>query len=435
MLAISRKSETGDAHVDAENYKHREALIQRSQEAVLPKYSIDVSSSLGKKPSGVTGTIEFSDVRFAYPTRQNVNVFDGFNLKIEAGKTVALVGPSGSGKSTAIQLIERYYDPSAGTVTLDGVDLRELNVEWLRSHIGLVSQEPTLFATTIKENIRIAKPDATDAAVEAAARQANAHDFISSLQDGYDTNVGDKGAQLSGGQKQRIAIARTLITDPKIILLDEATSALDSESEAIVQEALDVIMSKGEATVVVIAHRLSTIRNADMIAVVNQGKVAETGTHEELLAKQGKYYDLVQAQKGKGAQRSDSVVSATSDTASETTGSNPPSRSGSEADLTKLDDDEEGPADGSNASNAVIDVHHVHFSYPARPDNKIFRGLGLDVNEGETLAIVGPSGQGKSTIIQLIEEFYRPSKGHIDYNGDTLEDLNVRWYRNEYVTF
>ncbi len=223
LLAMSRKSESGDERLDAENTERSEALQRRSTLKGLPKYAIDVSSPCGHKPDDVVGTIEFNDVSFSYPTRQEVQVFNGFNLKIEAGKTVALVGPSGSGKSTSIQLIERFYDPTFGTVTLDGVDLRQLNVSWLRQHIGLVSQEPALFATTIRENIRVAKPDATDKEVEEAARRANAHDFISSLQLGYDTHVGDKGAQLSGGQKQRIAIARTLITNPRIILLDEAT--------------------------------------------------------------------------------------------------------------------------------------------------------------------------------------------------------------------
>jgi ABC-type multidrug transport system fused ATPase/permease subunit len=223
LLAMSRKSGTGDETLDAEMTEHSEALQRRSSMKGLPKYAIDVSSDLGLKPKKIKGTIEFKDVTFSYPTRREVQVFNGFNLKIKAGKTVALVGPSGSGKSTSIQLMERFYDPDFGTVTLDGRDLRELNVSWLRQHVGLVSQEPSLFATTIKENIRIAKPDATDEDVEDAARRANAHDFISSLQLGYDTHVGDKGAQLSGGQKQRIAIARTLITNPKIILLDEAT--------------------------------------------------------------------------------------------------------------------------------------------------------------------------------------------------------------------
>lgn len=223
LMAMSRVSDTGDEKTDKEIRERGEALQRRSTISALPKYAIDVSSPLGLKPETVTGKIEFKDVSFAYPTRTEAQVFDGFNLTIEAGKTVALVGPSGSGKSTTVGLIERYYDPLVGTVTLDGNDLRTLNVSWLRKQIGLVSQEPALFATTIKENIRIAKPEATDKEVEEAARGANAHDFISSLEKGYDTHVGDKGAQLSGGQKQRIAIARTLITNPKIILLDEAT--------------------------------------------------------------------------------------------------------------------------------------------------------------------------------------------------------------------
>jgi len=223
LLAMSRVSPTGDAAADKDAEQRSEALRRRSSARPLPKYAIDVSSPLGEKPSQVVGKIEFNDVTFSYPTRQEIKVFDGFNLTIEAGKTVALVGPSGSGKSTVVGLIERFYDPLSGSVSLDGVDLRSLNVSWLRKQIGLVSQEPALFATTIKENIRIAKPDATDEEIEEVARSANAHDFISSLEKGYDTHVGDKGAQLSGGQKQRIAIARTLITKPKAILLDEAT--------------------------------------------------------------------------------------------------------------------------------------------------------------------------------------------------------------------
>jgi ATP-binding cassette subfamily B (MDR/TAP) protein 1 len=202
-------------------------------------------------------------------------------------------------------------------------------------------------------------------------------------------------------------------------------SALDSESEAVVQEALDVIMEAGNATVVVIAHRLSTIKNADMIAVVQNGQVSETGTHDELLAKEGKYYELVQAQKSKLGYQSSTATETSSD-------SNPPSRTSSEADLQALGDfNGENFTTATESADEVIDVKHVHFRYPSRPDNKIFRGLGLEVKEGETLAIVGPSGQGKSTIIQLIEEFYRPSKGTIKYNGNDIKDLNVRWFRNE----
>lgn len=223
VKAMSRKSPTGNPRLDEANTKEREALERRAKEYHLPQNIIDIFSPLGKKPETITGTIQFHNVGFSYPTRSEVPVFNGFNLKIEAGKTVALVGPSGSGKSTAIQMIERFYDPVFGKITLDDVDIHELNVHWLRKQIGLVGQEPTLFATTIKENIRIAKPDATDEEIQAAARQANAHDFIVTLQNGYDTHVGDQGTQLSGGQKQRIAIARTLITGPKVILMDEAT--------------------------------------------------------------------------------------------------------------------------------------------------------------------------------------------------------------------
>jgi len=245
--------------------------------------TIDSSSTSGKKPPHCNGRIELQDVHFTYPARPDHKVCNGYNLVVEAGTTVALCGASGSGKSTAIQLIERFYDPDGGSVLLDGVNLRELNVTWLRQQIGLVSQEPVLFSGTIAENIGMGKPGATREEVEAAARLANAHTFISEFPDGYDTDVGEKGGQLSGGQKQRVAIARAMIKNPAVLLLDEATSALDTESERVVQEALDSLLSKHKRTTIVIAHRLSTIRNADKICVVNEGAIVEQGTHDELM--------------------------------------------------------------------------------------------------------------------------------------------------------
>ncbi|KAL7140951.1 hypothetical protein ABFS83_08G021500 [Erythranthe nasuta] len=242
----------------------------------------------------VNGNIEFKNVTFSYPSRPDVIIFRDFSIFFPAGKTVAVVGGSGSGKSTVVSLIERFYDPNQGEILLDNVDIKTLQLRWLRSQMGLVNQEPALFATTILENILYGKPDATMSEVEAASSAANAHSFITLLPNGYSTQVGERGVQLSGGQKQRIAIARAMLKDPKILLLDEATSALDAGSESIVQEALDRLMI-GRTTVVV-AHRLSTIRNVDSIAVIQQGQVVETGTHEELIAKAAAYANLIRFQ-------------------------------------------------------------------------------------------------------------------------------------------
>ncbi|KAL9247718.1 hypothetical protein vseg_021120 [Gypsophila vaccaria] len=248
----------------------------------------------GKCLEEVHGNIEFKNVSFSYPSRPDVMIFRDFSIFFPAGKTVAVVGGSGSGKSTVVSLIERFYDPNDGHVLLDNVDIKTLQLRWLRDQIGLVNQEPALFATTILENILHGKPDATMAEVEAAASAANAHSFVTLLPKGYNTHVGERGVQLSGGQKQRIAIARAMLKNPKILLLDEATSALDASSESIVQEALDRLMV-GRTTVVV-AHRLSTVRNVDTIAVIQQGQVVETGTHEELISKAGAYASLIRFQ-------------------------------------------------------------------------------------------------------------------------------------------
>uniref|UniRef100_A0A8B9EFE7 Multidrug resistance protein 1 n=1 Tax=Anser cygnoides TaxID=8845 RepID=A0A8B9EFE7_ANSCY len=255
---------------------------------------IDSSSNAGYKPDRVKGTLEFKNVYFNYPARPDIQILKGLNLKVNCGQTVALVGGSGCGKSTTVQLIQRFYDPKEGTITIDGQDIKTLNVRYLREIIGVVNQEPGLFATTIAENIRYGREDVTMEEIEKATKEANAYDFIMKLPKKFETVVGERGAQLSGGQKQRIAIARALVRNPKILLLDEATSALDTESESVVQAALDKIR-KGR-TILVIAHRLSTVRNADLIAAFENGVITEQGTHDELMEQKGVYYKLVNMQ-------------------------------------------------------------------------------------------------------------------------------------------
>lgn len=259
------------------------------------KPTIDTWSEDGAALDSVDGTLEFRDVHFRYPTRPEQPVLRGLNLSIHPGQYVALVGASGCGKSTTIALLERFYDPLSGGIYIDGKEISSLNVNQYRSFIALVSQEPTLYQGTIKENILLgAASEVTDSAIEHACREANIYDFIVSLPEGFNTVVGSKGALLSGGQKQRIAIARALIRDPKILLLDEATSALDSESEHVVQAALDKA-AKGRTTIAV-AHRLSTIQKADIIYVFDQGRIVEQGTHAELMKKNGRYAELVNLQ-------------------------------------------------------------------------------------------------------------------------------------------
>ncbi|XP_041039616.1 ATP-dependent translocase ABCB1-like [Carcharodon carcharias] len=257
------------------------------------KSAIDGFSE-GYKPDQIKGTVEFKNVHFNYPSRADVKILKGLNLKIDSGQTVALVGSSGCGKSTTIQLLQRFYELQEGMITVDGHDIQSLNIRHFRKFIGVVSQEPVLFATTIVENIRFGREDVTDTEIETATKEANAYDFIMKLPDKFNTLVGQRGTQLSGGQKQRIAIARALVRNPKILLLDEATSALDTESEALVQAALDKAR-KGRTTIL-IAHRLSTIRTADMIASFQDGVLVEQGTHTELMQKNGVYHSLVLAQ-------------------------------------------------------------------------------------------------------------------------------------------
>nr|XP_016923824.1 mitochondrial potassium channel ATP-binding subunit [Drosophila suzukii] len=247
------------------------------------------------------GEIRFENVSFAYPMRPDHVVLKDFSLTLRPGQTVALVGASGSGKSTIASLVERFYEPSAGNIKLDGYKLSDISPYWLRSNVlGFIEQQPVLFGTSILENIRYGKPDAGEEDVYAAARLSQSHDFVTALPDGYATHVGERGTQLSGGQRQRIAIARALLKNPRILILDEATSALDATSEAEVQKALDTAVKN--RTTLVIAHRLSTIRNADLIVVLDQGRVVETGKHDELMAKRGLYFELVRQQERRDIQ-------------------------------------------------------------------------------------------------------------------------------------
>ncbi|CAK8533613.1 unnamed protein product [Lathyrus sativus] len=299
MIWISTGRVIADAASSMTNDFAKGSSAVGSVFAVLDRYTkIEPNDLEGYKVEKLIGKIELHDVHFAYPTRPNVIIFQGFSIKIDAGKSTALVGESGSGKSTIIGLIERFYDPFKGTVTIDGRDIKSYNLRSLRKHIALVSQEPTLFGVTIRDNIAYGAYDdkVDESEIIEAAKAANAHDFISSLKDGYETWCGDKGVQLSGGQKQRIAIARAIMKNPEVLLLDEATSALDSQSEKLVQDALERVMVR--RTSVVVAHRLSTVQNCDLIAVLDKGSVVEKGTHSSLLAKgpSGAYYSLVSLQ-------------------------------------------------------------------------------------------------------------------------------------------
>ena len=255
----------------------------------LPIEVDDPARPVDIDPARVAGHVRFEDVTFAYPGSDTAAVA-GVGLDVPAGSTLALVGETGSGKSTLAALSARLYDPAAGRITIDGVDLRDMRLTDLAAVVGVVSQETYLLHTSVRENLRYAKPDATDAELEAAARAAQVHDVIATLPEGYDTVVGSRGHRFSGGEKQRIAIARTLLRDPRVLILDEATSALDNETERAVQRAFDEV-ARGRTTIT-IAHRLSTVRAADQIAVLDQGRIVERGTHTALVANGGRYATL-----------------------------------------------------------------------------------------------------------------------------------------------
>ncbi len=272
-------------------------LYTQSQEAlgaIRRVYEILDTKPLIRDPENpvifdqVEGAIEFDHVSFGY--RKDIPVLKDVSLQVRPGEQVALVGPSGAGKSTVVQLVHRFFDVDAGTIRVDGHDIREIALKTFLNHVALVPQETLLFGGTIRENIMYGKLDATDEELDRAARFANAYDFIENLDKGYDTVVGEKGVKLSGGERQRIAIARALLKDPKILILDEATSSLDNQSEMLIQDALDHLM-RGRTTLI-IAHRLSTVHNADRIIVLDKGRVVETGNHKELMASEGLYCKL-----------------------------------------------------------------------------------------------------------------------------------------------
>ena len=254
----------------------------------------DIKNGVGAQPIEIKqGQIELKHVSFKYNENEQ-EVLKDINLTINKGETVAFVGMSGGGKSTLINLIPRFYDVTDGEILVDQHNIKDFLTGSLRNQIGLVQQDNILFSDTVKENILLGRPDATDEEVVEAAKMANAHDFIMNLQDGYDTEVGERGVKLSGGQKQRLSIARIFLNNPPILILDEATSALDLESEAIIQEALDVLSK--DRTTLIVAHRLSTITHADKIVVMQNGQIVETGTHQELIDKKGAYEHLYSIQ-------------------------------------------------------------------------------------------------------------------------------------------
>jgi ABC-type multidrug transport system fused ATPase/permease subunit len=272
-------------------------LVGNAQRAVASGQRIfeivDAVPDVRERPDPVAlpdggGTLRFEDVRFAYGDGREV--LSGVDLEVPAGRTVALIGPTGSGKTTLTELIPRYYDVAGGRVLLDGVDVRDLRLHDLRRAVGVVSQEPFLFSATVRENIAYGRPEATDDEVRAAARLASADAFIAALPDGYDTVIGERGLTLSGGQRQRLAIARAVVTDPRVLVLDEATASVDASTEREIQAALRAVMAG--RTTLVIAHRLSTIRLADEIVVLDGGRIAARGRHEDLYAESDLYREI-----------------------------------------------------------------------------------------------------------------------------------------------
>ncbi|CAF1234636.1 unnamed protein product [Rotaria sordida] len=501
-------------------------LIDEGNDASVNE--IDVWKEDKEAIYNLNGDIEFDNINFSYPSRKDASVLRNLALIARAGETTALVGSSGCGKSTCISLFLRYYEPSSGRIMIDGRPITDYNVKQLRQNIGVVSQEPILFGMSIYENIRFGKVNATQAEIEQAAREANAHNFIMQLPDKYETLVGERGIQLSGGEKQRITLARALVKQPIFLLLDEATSALDNISEKIVQEALDRAC-KGRTTIV-IAHRLTTIQNAHHIYVLDNGSVIEQGTHETLMAKEGgKYQTMVKRQQmerinddqddmmsiQKATEEDEKSTfershllsdSQTVDVNKQTTrplsrrfvflrllsmnspewitiligciacvlnGAAQPLCAFLLTQIVEVSDpfiqilfkninnvhrlssciaaslsaaetffdlfDRKPVIDNTSIEGQeLVDFHgeikfdQVKFIYPARPTSIILNKFQLNIKASQRVALVGTSGCGKSTIIQLLERFYDVTSGQLLIDGIDIRQLNLHWVRSQF---
>ncbi|CAF4627719.1 unnamed protein product, partial [Rotaria sp. Silwood1] len=402
----------------------------------------------------MNGDIHFHNINFAYPTRSDILVLRNLTLMARAGEITALVGSNGSGKSTCISLLLRFYEPLSGHITINDQSITDCNIKQLRQKIGIVSQEPILFATSIYENIRFGKENATRIEIEEAACQANAHDFIMKLPNKYDTIVGERGVQLSGGEKQRVALARALVKQPALLLLDEATSALDNANEKIVQEALDQAC-KGRTTIV-IAHRLATIQNAHHIYVLHNGHVIEEGTHEILMSQEGsRYREMMKAQQREKTEND--INEATSVTQREDDDQqqiSQRSRCYSEKELEDGDKYTAFAISGSKLTERICTKAFAHYlrqemaffdlvenssgticnrlSSDALAIQQMFNlQLNLSIcQSGQRVALIGESGCGKSTVIQLLERFYDPIQGRIYLDGVDIRQLNIQWLRS-----
>ncbi|CAF4577645.1 unnamed protein product [Rotaria sp. Silwood1] len=405
----------------------------------------------------MNGDIQFDNINFAYPARPDVLVLRNLTLTARPGEITALVGSNGSGKSTCFSLLLRFYEPLSGGITINDRSITDYNLKQLRQKIGVVSQEPILFATSIYENIRFGKENATRIEIEEAARQANAHDFIMKLPNKYDTVVGEHGVLLSGGEKQRVCLARALVKQPVVLLLDEATSALDKASEKVVQEALD----RACRTTIVIAHRFATIQNAHQIYVLHNGCVIEQGTHEILISKErSQYWKIMKEQQRE--QLENDIEEAATLTQYEDDDQKQTSERSRHYSHNELDDGNKYTAFAVSGSKLTERICSKAFAHYLRQDMAFFdlvenssgaicnrlssnalaiqqmvgSRLGIVFESiamfgvGQRVALIGASGCGKSTVIQLLERFYDPMQGRISLDGVDIRELNIQWLRS-----